>query len=232
MKFSINKTNDVYISDRVKEIMTDFDIKTEHSNELFEGELDIDDKDWQIGIIVGGSGTGKSTIARDIFKDYYVQGFEYNDKSVLDNMPSNCPTKDIELAFTSVGFSSPPCWLKPYHVLSTGEKMRTDLARAILSPNPIIVFDEFTSVVDRDVAKTCSIAVQKEIRRKNKKFVAVSCHKDIIEYLAPDWIYDTDQNAFFIQRGNMSSPNTKLTYTELVDSISKEYGHYLGSIII
>lgn len=232
MNFYIEKKSDVQISDRVAEVMSDFDIKPEHSNELFEGSLDIENEDWNVGLIVGGSGSGKSTIARQIFGRCYVTGYQYDDRSVLDNMPERCTTKEIELAFTSVGFSSPPCWLKPYHVLSTGEKMRVDLARSILSRNRTVVFDEFTSVVDREVAKTCSVAVQKEVRRRNKKFVAVSCHKDIVEYLQPDWVYDTDQKCFFGQRGNMSSPNTKLTYTKLVDAISKQYGQYLGSITI
>lgn len=232
MNFRIEKQSEVFISNRVEEVMIDFDIKIEHSNELFEGDIEIEDKDWSIGLIVGGSGTGKSTIAKELFKDGYINSFEYDDRSVLDNMPLNCSVREIELAFTSVGFSSPPCWLKPYSVLSTGERMRVDLARAILSDNEIIVFDEFTSVVDREVAKTCSIAVQKQIRRLGKKFVAVSCHKDIVEYLSPDWVYDTDQKSFFGQRGTMSSPNTKLTYTELVDLISNKYGHYLGSITI
>lgn len=232
MKFKIEKQNNVFMSDRVQEVMTDFDIKVEHSNEMFEGDLEIEDKSWNIGLIVGGSGTGKSTIAKELFKEAYVNGFDYDNRSVLDNMPEKCDIREIELAFTSVGFSSPPCWLKPYDVLSTGERMRVDLARAILSDNEVIVFDEFTSVVDREVAKTCSVAVQKQIRRLGKKFVAVSCHKDIVEYLSPDWVYDTDQKSFFGQRGNMSSPNTKLTYTELVDLISNKYGHYLGSITI
>lgn len=232
MKFQIDKINEVKLSDRVSEVMTDFDIKCEHSNEHFEGELELEDYDWNVGLIVGASGTGKSTIAKEVFGDLYVNGYEYDNRSVLDNMPECRSTKEIELAFTSVGFSSPPSWLKPYKVLSTGEKMRADLARSILSDNEIIVFDEFTSVVDRNVAQTCSIAVQKEIRRRGKKFVAVSCHKDIVEYLQPDWIYDTDQNRFFVQRGNMSPQSTELTYTKLADLISNKYGEYLGSITI
>lgn len=232
MEFNIKKQNNVCVTDRVSKVMEDFDIKPEHSNELFEGNIEIEGKGWNIGLIVGGSGTGKSTIAKELFKDSYVCAFQYDERSVLDNMPEKCDVGEIELAFTSVGFSSPPCWLKPYSVLSTGEKMRVDLARAILTDDETIVFDEFTSVVDREVAKTCSIAVQKQIRRLDKKFVAISCHKDIVEYLSPDWIYDTDQKSFFGQRGVMSSPSTKLTYTELVDLISNKYGHYLGSITI
>lgn len=232
MEFCIERKSDVQMSDRVSEVMTDFDIKPEHSDETFEGSLDIENEEWNVGLIVGGSGTGKSTIAKHLFGDSYVAGYRYDGRSVLDNMPEECTTKEIELAFTSVGFSSPPCWLKPYHVLSTGEKMRVDLARSILSENNTVVFDEFTSVVDREVAKTCSIAVQKEVRRRNKKFIAVSCHKDIVDHLQPDWVYDTDQKCFFGQRGNMSSPNTKLTYTKLVDAINKQYGQFLGSITI
>lgn len=231
MKFKIERKNTVFMSDRVSEVMTDFDIKQEHSNECFEGDIDIDNQDWQIGLIVGGSGTGKSTIAKELFHDSYINGFEYTNKCVFDNMPEECDVKEVEKAFTAVGFSSPPSWLKPYSVLSTGEKMRVDLARSILENKGLIVFDEFTSVVDREVAKTCSIAVQKEIRRNGKKFIAVSCHKDIIDYLAPDWIYDTDQKRFF-GRGDLSSPNNELTYTKLVDLIKTKYGHYLGSITI
>jgi ABC-type ATPase with predicted acetyltransferase domain len=230
--FKIEKTNDAPVSDRVKQIMADFDIKPEHANETFEGEIDLSQDDWNIGLIVGGSGSGKTTIAKELFGDNYIEDYSWDNRSVLDNMPEECDIHEIEHAFTSVGFSSPPSWLKPYHVLSNGEKMRVNLARSMMSDADMIVFDEFTSVVDREVAKTCSLATQKQIRRTGKKFVAISCHRDVVDYLNPDWIYDTDQKSFFGQRGNMSSPNEKLTYTELVDLISKQYGQYLGSIII
>lgn len=149
--------------------------------------------DWNVGLIVGGSGTGKSTIAKEIFGNEYFNKYEYKEKSVIDDMPKGKSIKDIEKAFTSVGFASPPSWLKPYDVLSNGEKMRVELARNILDDKELIVFDEFTSVVNREVAKTASYAISKAVKNQNKKFVAVSCHSDIIEWLEPDWIYNTDE---------------------------------------
>ena len=41
------------------------------------------------------------------------------------------PIKELTSLLTAVGFSSPPSWIKPYHVLSTGERFRCDLARAL-----------------------------------------------------------------------------------------------------
>ena len=55
-----------------------------------------------------------------------------------------------------------------------------------------MVFDEFTSVVDRNVAKVCSAAIAKGIRRAHLpcRFVAVSCHYDVAAWLEPEWILD------------------------------------------
>ena len=57
---------------------------------------------------------------------------------------------------------------------------------------PLVVFDEFTSVVDRNVAKVCSAAIAKGIRRGHIpcRFVAVTCHYDVAEWLEPDWVLD------------------------------------------
>lgn len=117
---------------RVNNIINNFDLDVEHIHEHFTGNIDIEGKDWNVGLIVGGSGTGKSTIAKQCFADNYIKGYEYSAKSVIDDMPKDKGIKDIEKVFTSVGFASPPSWLKPYDVLSNGEKMRVDLARSIL----------------------------------------------------------------------------------------------------
>lgn len=74
--------------------------------------------------------------------------------------------------------------------------MRCDLARAILSKEKLFVFDEFTSVVDRNVAKIGSFAMQKAIRKTDKQFIAVTCHYDVEDWLLPDWVFDTNTMTF------------------------------------
>lgn len=77
--------------------------------------------------------------------------------------------------------------------------MRVDLARALLE-NDFIVFDEFTSVVDRQVAQTASIALNKTIKKLNKQFIAVTCHYDILDWLQPDWVFDTNTMTSFLEK--------------------------------
>ena len=178
--FDIVKQCDIDKTYRVARIMGDYDVKTDHAKEHFVGNIELPD-DWQIGVIWGGSGTGKTTIAKEMFGDQLISGFEYKAKSVVDDMPKQCSMEEIEKMFYAVGFGSVPSWMKPYSVLSGGEKMRVDLARALLESD-FVVFDEFTSVVDRQVAQTASLAISKAIRRTQKRFIAVSCHSDIIEW--------------------------------------------------
>ena len=217
---------------RVNSIVNNFDLDIEHIQENFVGNIDIEDKEWNVGLIVGSSGTGKSTIAKECFPNHYIKGYEYKEKSIIDDMPKNKSIKEIEKTFTSVGFASPPSWLKPYDVLSNGEKMRVDLARSILEDKEVIVFDEFTSVVNREVAKTSSYAISKAVRKQNKKFIAVACHKDIIDWLEPDWIYDTDEKRFFFAKANIQDQESNLKYIGLITRLKNKHGKYLGNTII
>jgi ABC-type lipoprotein export system ATPase subunit len=180
---------------RVASVIGKFDLQSENIVEHFKGDIDIPNE-WQVGLIVGKSGTGKTTIAKQLFEDAYITSYDYSAETVLDDMPKECSVEQITSAFNSVGFSSPPSWLKPYSVLSNGQKMRVDLARAILEDNELFVFDEFTSVVDRNVAQIGSFAMQKAIRKTNKKFIAVTCHFDVQDWLLPDWVFNTDTMTF------------------------------------
>jgi len=232
MEFNIIKETKPKETFRVSSVLNAFDLSIDKIKEHFKGNIDIENKEWNVGLIVGSSGTGKSTIAKELFPDNYIFEQIYTEGSVIDDMPKGKSVKEITKAFTSVGFASPPSWLKPYSVLSNGEKMRCDLAKAILEESEIVVFDEFTSVVNREVAKTGSFAIQKAIRKLNKRFVAVACHHDIIEWLQPDWIYNTDEQRFFFAPENTSDPKLKYKFSELATNIKKGYGRYLGSITI
>lgn len=217
---------------RVSSIVGNFDLDVEHIHEHFTGNIDIEGKKWSVGLIVGGSGTGKSTIAKECFGDAYISSYTYTARSVVDDMPSGKSIKDIEQTFTSVGFASPPSWLKPYAVLSNGEKMRVDLARSILEDHKLVVFDEFTSVVNREVAKTASFAIAKAVRKQGKQFVAVACHRDIIDWLQPDWVYDTDERRFFILRESSTARASNWKFSGLTTQLRNKYGKSLGSITI
>ena len=223
LNFDIERKSDIDDSFRVQKIIGQFDLKKEHSNEHFIGEIVLPD-DWQIGVIVGPSGTGKTTIANELFGDKFVKN-EYTHKSVIDDMPSNVDVNQIGQMFYAVGFGSTPSWLKPYNVLSNGEKMRVDLANAMLKSD-FCVFDEFTSVVDRNVAQTMCIATNKFVKKNNKKFVAVSCHYDILDWLQPDWYFDTGQMKCFFGISHALKNDLKS------ESVAKKNGKSLGSIII
>lgn len=193
--FDIVKKHKADDSFRTASIKGKFDLSSDSIEERFKGSIDIDD-DWQIGLIVGASGTGKTTIAKQLFPDCYMPIIEFKENSVVDDMPKNKSVDEITKMFNSVGFSSPPSWLKSFDVLSNGEKMRVELAKMLMLDNELIVYDEFTSVVDRNVAKIGSHAVQKSIRKTDKKFIAVGCHYDVESWLQPDWVFYTDSMTF------------------------------------
>lgn len=216
---------------RVASVIGKFDLQSDEIIEKFEGNIELPDN-WQIGLIVGKSGTGKTTIAKELFPQEYITNFEYSQNCILDDMPKSKSVEEITNAFNSVGFSSPPSWLKPYSVLSNGQKMRVDLANAILSDKELFVFDEFTSVVDRNVAQIGSFAMQKAIRKSNKKFIALSCHFDIQEWLLPDWIFNTDTMTFQSFEGQKKNrPTIKFEIFNTADkTIWKMFAkhHYLS----
>jgi ABC-type ATPase with predicted acetyltransferase domain len=227
--FNIVKKSNLNKTFRTQSVIGQFDLQIDEDvKEQFIGNIAIENEDWQVGIIVGSSGSGKSTIAKELFNDYYINNYEYDNNAVIDNMPKDLTVQQITGMFNSVGFATVWSWLKPYSVLSNGERMRVDLARAILSNNETIVFDEFTSVVDRTVAKTASYAISRAIRKTNKKFVAVACHRDIVEWLEPDWIYDTDEQRFFFAKTDTNDQKCSLK----LENVALKYGSYLENIII
>lgn len=185
-------------SARVLQLEGLFDVPpSERSEERWTMDLPLDDRPWSIGVIVGPSGAGKSTIARELFGANLVTGYQWpTDHSIVDGFPAGMGIKEITTLLSSVGFSRPPAWLRPFRALSTGQQFRVTLARGLAESSNRLVVDEFTSVVDRVVAQIGSAAVAKTIRRRGKQFVAVTCHYDVLDWLQPDWIIEPHLHRF------------------------------------
>lgn len=197
---SFNILREIKVKENFKnnQIKSVFDIQDNRiihkaTHNLFFDEIE----NWNIGVITGISGAGKSLLAKEIAKKYNIKVIEKNDwsdDSIINNFNGNI---DEVLNFlTKVGLNTQPSYLKPYSVLSNGEKMRCDIAKAIFE-NDFVIIDEFTSVVDRHIAKIICMCIKKLLNKySNKKIIFVSCHKDFLEWLEPDWHYDLDTQTF------------------------------------
>lgn len=209
---------------RVKQVAGMFNVPlAERSRVEISAEVPGRHEQWQIGLIVGPSGSGKSALARHVFGDcLYEQAPWPADRAVIDCF-EHLSIHQATGLLTAVGFGSPPAWVRPYYALSNGERFRCDLARAMASAmgeesgeksnerekgvvpdsraswdwcsssqRGIVCFDEFTSVVDRTVARVASAALARAVRRGMVacRFVAVTCHYDVAEWLEPDWVVD------------------------------------------
>lgn len=179
---------------------------------------------FQIGLIVGSSGSGKSNLLK-LFGE--CENYIWQDDLCIASHFSDFD--EASSKFGAVGLNSIPTWLKPYKVLSTGEKFRADMSRS-LHNNAII--DEFTSVVNRECAISCSTSMEKYIRKHNlQNIVFASCHDDIIEYLKPDWIYNTDKKELSVGRCVRQSKKIILEVSQCSKQIWNMFAkyHYLSA---
>jgi ABC-type lipoprotein export system ATPase subunit/GNAT superfamily N-acetyltransferase len=187
---TIKLTSEIIEDEYTRYVCDSFDIQDSKktSVEIPINFAECKNFEWNIGVIYGGSGTGKSTLLKHFGTIREIQ-FDEN-KSLISNFDWIEPS-DACLLLSAIGLSSVPTWLRPFRTLSNGEQYRATLAYLIGSAKEgeVILVDEYTSVVDRDVAKAMSFALQKFIRKHNKRIILASCHFDIMEWLLPDWTY-------------------------------------------
>ena len=172
----------VELDDTLLKACEPFDYKFDGTSTFTLPKFDAPKRDgsWNIGLIVGPSGSGKSHLLHD---NYGIT------EEPTWNKQKAIASQVAYQKLSAVGLNSVPAWCRPYHVLSNGEQFRARMASMLATDTS---FDEFTSVVDRTVAKSCSNALQREIRReKLTGVVFATCHYDIVEWLQPDWVFDT-----------------------------------------
>lgn len=168
-------------------------------------DLPLESNAWQIGVVVGPSGSGKTSIGKAIWggEGFYEKPWP-SDAPIVDAIAAGGDFNAVTGALASVGLGDVPAWLRPYHVLSNGERFRADLARIVSEEPERVVIDEFTSVVDRQIAKFGALAFAKAWRRTKGQAVLLSCHYDVLDWIEPDWVFNTETKTFhgrWLQQG-------------------------------
>ena len=175
------------------DLVAEFDYEWAGSSEFVPARVpDNLPTDFGLGVIVGASGSGKSTMLRTLGPQTSPG---WNPQlSIAGHFASAAEARE---RFLAVGLNSVPLWTKPYGVLSTGEKFRANLAR-IIGHGAMV--DEYTSVVDRTVAESASNALARWVHERSiRGMVVATCHRDVLPWLQPDWIIDLDTRSWALR---------------------------------
>src|SRR4051812_43475841 len=123
MHATITVETPIVNSPRVAQVAGLFDLPAETTSRLtWQAALPLDERPWNIGLVRGPSGCGKSTLARRLWPAATARASAWNPaRSLLDDFPAALSVKEIAALLSAVGFSSPPAWLRPFRVLSTGQ---------------------------------------------------------------------------------------------------------------
>lgn len=210
MRISIRHQCPRYDDFRSAKVASLFNCERGDSFEM-EAELPLETvSGWRIGLICGPSGSGKTSLGSRIFPGVEIEDLRAGwaeDQPIISAICPEMKMDDVTNALLAVGLGSVPAWLRPFRVLSNGEGFRAGLARALCRQPERMVIDEFTSVIDRTVAKTASMAFSSAWRRGGSgQAVLLSCHYDVAEWLQPDWMFDTATGKF----SNCLPPRPKL----------------------
>ena len=177
------------MSNYLETIRTKYDIKDYVETPVIIPDL----PDQGLVLIVGTSGSGKSTILRNLGNNQAVTMSPCS--TVIENFSTAERGEELLLAS---GLRSIPAWFRTPGTLSNGEYHRFEMAMAL--DQGIECIDEFTSVVDRDTAKSLAYSVRQWFNKNPGVLYIASCHRDIIDWLDPDYIYDTDMQELSARR--------------------------------
>lgn len=226
MKLTVRHTCTDFRSYRAERVKSLFNCEDGHDfSAAFD--LPIEGRVWQIGAVVGPSGSGKTSLGSRL-GSFYSPAWP-KDRPIIDAIAPRGDFNAATAALSAVGLGSVPAWLRPFHVLSNGEQFRSTLARLVADrPAGTAVLDEFTSVVDRQIARVGAAAFARAWRRGPGQVVVLSCHHDMLDWLQPDWVLDTGTGQFTGDRLWRRPPLT-LTIRRVARTLWRDFEphHYL-----
>src|SRR5262249_44382777 len=106
MNATITVHSPIVRTPRVLQLEGIFDLRAEQAASLsWHVHLPLEEKPWNIGLIVGPSGCGKSTVARKLWPEETARGAAFAwpaDRALIDAFPEALGIKDVaEILFTT-----------------------------------------------------------------------------------------------------------------------------------
>ena len=131
----ISVSSELSSSVRARQVQASFDVPPRNTETLtWSLRLPLTERSWNVGLIVGPSGSGKTTVMRHVWGP--PRQLSWGAPSVVDDFASDLSVQQIVDACSAVGFNTIPAWLRPFDVLSNGEKFRVEMARRMLVTLP------------------------------------------------------------------------------------------------
>lgn len=190
MKINIKyATKPTKITSRVCEVAECFGLGIDESIEHVILEDYEFDESADVVYITGASGSGKSSLLREVKAYYNVEDVEFNmdsDSTIVDLVGDDF-NEAINL-LNIVGLGEAKLFVKKPSELSDGQKYRYQLACMLYHKQPVLCIDEFTSLLDRTTASVVAYNMQKCCRRNGIKLIVATAHNDLERFLNPDTV--------------------------------------------
>lgn len=193
MQLDIDINLDNYVTNNITPniniVQTIFSLKPSMKLNIATFKLDIKEND--IVYMYGKSGSGKTLIKNEIkhkYSSYDILDFEdilSTNNALIDDLPFD--TSENMKILSLFGLGEVFNFIQPECNLSVGQRFRYKILKALLSPQKIILIDEFTNSLDRITAKSMCFNLQKILRTKYfKTVICFGVNDDIIEDLNPN----------------------------------------------
>lgn len=182
---------DVERTERVLEIAEAFGLGLDDKTFVVFDNLPLEIDQGDVVYITGQSGSGKSTVLRELAAKMReaglsvvdIDGVELQNKPLIDQIG-----KDLNHALellSLAGLNDAYLYVRRPSELSDGQRYRFRLAKLIESGAKVWIADEFLAVLDRDTAKVIAFSLQKAARRVGATLMVATTHHDMVQDLAP-----------------------------------------------